>query len=164
MENAGEAPGITLGGKLFTVQPYDQMSVWCADHVKRWMSQTAIDKVLPFEGESNPAYLARLNQELVNTLRVPELMGLFLLPMGSAESDWTPQLAKQTQKFVAGLTGAEERDTYEALTLQLALGFFAAVMRSLRRSQNYLSESLSMLTDNPSPNGAAPTPGRAAVP
>jgi hypothetical protein len=100
-------------------------------------------------------YMARLQAEVVDTLRAHELLAGYLLPAGKTEADWNMKMAEATAKFLQGLSKPADKATVHDLTLRVVLSFFVAglslfdgFLRSSRTGQSPVAEA-------PSPNAVS---------
>lgn len=143
---------IRLGGRLFTPVNFDAITVRNEHYVMRLMRQTGIDRVLPLPaGESDDEYLLRLQTALVDTLKLPEILAGYLLPLGKTEADWTEKLARDTAAFIAGLTARADRAEVHRLGLDIALDFFRVGLASLGISPSFSASDAA----SPSPTPAS---------
>lgn len=175
---------IKLGGRLFTLVNYAAITSLNEHYVMKLMRETGLDKVLPeddglpsyedIEGgirggslsaaeadrliaqkkESDAEYFARLQQTIVDTLRLHELLAGYLLPIGKTESDFTLDLARETTRFLQGLQSPDDRAEIHRLGSIVTLDFFKAGVASLNR---FRSSSSSAGTTPKAQNGSAPT-------
>jgi hypothetical protein len=138
---------IKLGDRLFNVVNYDVITVANEAYIHALMRSTGLDLPLPFnEGETDIEYQVRLQARVTDTLKLPELLGGFLLPVGKTETDWDEQLAAATAKFIRGLTARADREEVFRLAFQVNIYFFREGIASLNRSQSYLERAETMLT------------------
>lgn len=147
------AGDVKLGGKTFQVVNYDVITALNEHYIMKLMRATGLDKVLPLtEGETNEAYMIRLQAALVDSLRLPELLGGFLLPLGSTETDWTLAMAGETQRFIEGLTRPDDKAEIHRLGFDVTMDFFRAGLASLKHSQS----ALDALKGSPAVSSASP--------
>jgi hypothetical protein len=141
LEAAGTVPAeVKLGGKLFSVVVWDSINFLNECYVMKIIRETQIDLAMPqTDGETDAAYLFRLQSHLVDTMRLHELLAGFLLPQGRTETDWTPHLARETAAFIAALSTPDDRAEVHRLALGFVFSFFARGIDSLKTSQNVLS-------------------------
>lgn len=133
---------IRLEGRLFNVVNYDVITVANEAYIHSLMRATGLDVPLPFkDDETDIEYQVRLQARVVDTLKLPELLGGFLLPAGKTETDWSEQMAADTAKFIRALTRREDREEVFKLAFQMNVYFFREGLVSLARSQRSL-ESL----------------------
>jgi hypothetical protein len=71
-------------------------------------------------------YMARLQSEVVDTLRAHDLLAGYLLPGGKTEADWNLKMAGDTAKFLQSLSKPEDKATIHDLTLRVVISFFVA--------------------------------------
>ena len=134
---AGE---IKIGGRAFVLVRYGSISSINEHYIMKWMRQTGLDRVIPLmDGETDEAYLVRLQSAITDTLEAHTLLAGYLLPLGKGEPDWTPQMAEQTAKFLRALTGADDKAQIHRLTLAMVFDFFREGLASLRDSERFLS-------------------------
>lgn len=133
---------IRLGGKLFNVINYDVITVANEAFIHKLMRETGLDVPLKFEkDETDIEYQVRMQARVVDTLKLPELLGGFLMPAGKTETDWSEQQAAETAKYIRALTAREDREEVFRLAFLMNVYFFREGLASLKRSQNSL-ESL----------------------
>lgn len=146
---SGMSGDIRLEGRLFNVVNYDVITVANEAYIHSLMRATGLDVPLAFnEGETDIEYQVRMQARVVDTLKLPELLGGFLLPAGKTETDWTEQMAAETAKFIRGLTKRDDREEVFRLAFQMNVYFFREGLVSLARSQR----SLESLTTQAGPN------------
>lgn len=150
---------IKLGGRQFQVVNYDDVSVIHEHYIMSLMRATGLDCVLPLaeNAESNEAYMLRLHAALVDTLKLPELLGGYLLEGSQTEADWTLAGAKEVATFIKALRSPEDKAQVHRLGLLVTLDFFRAGVASLNHSRSVL-ETLSASR----PNNANEFPTRPA--
>jgi hypothetical protein len=131
---------IKLGGRIFQVVNYDDVSVLNEHYIMSLMRATGLDCVMPLaEGEeSDQEYMIRLHAKLVDTLKLPDLLGGYLLPLGKTEADWTLDLAAETGKHIASCRDPADKDEVHRLGLLITMDFFRAGLASLKHSQSVL--------------------------
>lgn len=148
----GMSGDIRLEGRLFNVINYDVITVANEAYIHCLMRATGLDVPLEFrEGETDIEYQVRLQARVVDTLKLPELLGGFLLPAGKGENDWTEEMAADTAKFIRALTRREDREEVFRLAFTMNIYFFREGLVSLARSQNSL-ETLATPTSPASEN------------
>lgn len=138
IEGAGT---IRLGGKEFSVVDYDSITALNEHYIMKLMRATGLDVVIPLaEGETDEAYMLRVHAALVDTLKLPDLLAGYLLPLGKTEQDWSQALARDTAKHIAGVSTREDKDEVHRLGLLVTFDFFRAGLDSLRHSRNVLNQ------------------------
>lgn len=131
---------VKLGGKTFQVVNYDVITALNEHYIMKLMRATGLDRVMPLiEGEKDEEYMIRLQSALVDSLRLPELLAGFLLPMGRTETDWTLALAGETQRFIEGLTRPDDKAEIHRLGFDVTMDFFRAGLDSLKHSRSVLA-------------------------
>lgn len=146
---------VKLGGRLFNVVNYDQVTTMNEHYVMKWMRQTGLDRVLPAaEGEDDAAYLMRLQGALIDTLDLPKLLGGYLLPAGKTETDWTPAMAGETAEYISKLQSKDDRAEVQRLGLLIVFDFFRVGIASLKHSQSVLEGTI------PKPSPTTPSANR----
>ena len=154
---------VRLGGRLFQVVNYDDVSVLNEHYIMSLMRATGLDCVLPMaeSEETNEAFMLRLHGKLIDTLKLPELLGGYLLPAGQTEADWTMDMAAETARHIKAMRSPEDKNEVHRLGLLVTMDFFRAGLASLNHSRSVL-EALSVnrpKTENVSP----PAKGRTEV-
>lgn len=140
---------VKLGDRSFQVVNYNVITVLNEHYIMKLMRSTGLDSVLPTgEGESDDAYLIRLQSKLVDTLQLPALLGGYLLPNGKTETDWSLAIAAETTRFIEGLTRDIDKAEIHRMGYAVVLDFFRAGIDSLKHSQN-VSKSAVPKTESP---------------
>lgn len=132
---------IELGGRIFQAIDFDKRTVMIDHYLSKIVRATGVDKVMPMDNENNAAYLIRMQAALVDSGKIPELLGGYLLPQGTVESEWTPVLAAQTAKFIKTLNTQQDRETVLTLGADIVFGFFEQGLVWLNRSLNALRKA-----------------------
>lgn len=129
-----------LGGRSFSVVNWDHITVLNEHYIMKLMRETGLDSTMPLgDEESNEAYMLRIHAKLVDTLKLPDLLAGYLLPVGKSETDWSMELAAETTRHIQGLTKAADKATVHELGLAVTFDFFRAGVASLQHSRNALS-------------------------
>lgn len=128
-----------LGGKQFGIVNYDVVTVRNEHYIMKLIRETGLDRILPVGQETDQAYMLRVHAAVVDTLKLPELLAGYLLPLGKTETDWSEAMAAETAAFIAGLQDAEDKQTIHGLGLSVVFDFWKAGIDSLRASQSALS-------------------------
>lgn len=137
MKGAGH---IQLGGRAFSIVNYDAINVLNEHYVMKFMRETGLDSAVPkATGESDDEYLLRLQGRLVDTLRLPELLAGYLLPLGKTEADWSLAMAADTAKFIGALSSAEDRAEVHRLGMSIVFDFFRAGLDSFKTLESFLN-------------------------
>lgn len=132
---------VKLGERLFTIANPDRVTV---DHHLAQMAVIAasgLDRLLPEEDEDPQHYLLRVNGQMLVSGKSCDLLALHLLPVGTSEIDWTPDMAADTRRYLGRLDTREAREQVYVLALEFVFGFFKRGADSLLTSQRF-SESL----------------------
>lgn len=161
---ASVSGNIQLGGRLFTLVNYMAITSLNEHYIMKVLSEAGIDKVLPPDdglpsheelraaleaGNISPEeaarlaekkqaadteYIVMLQQRLVHSLRLHDLLAGWLLPLGKSESDWSLELARDTAAFLRQLNTPEDRETIHTLAVDVVMHFFRAGVASLQTS------------------------------
>lgn len=149
---SGMSGDIRLQGRLFNVVNYDVITVANEAYIHSLMRATGLDVPLPFkDDETDIEYQVRMQARVVDTLKLPELLGGFLLPAGKTETDWSEAMAAETATFIRALTDRADREEVFRLAFQMNIYFFKEGLVSLARSQ----KSLESLTTQAGPNSGS---------
>jgi hypothetical protein len=143
------AETIELGGRRFRVIDFDRRTVLADHYLMRMMRATGADRVLPVDGESNESYIVRLQTCLIDSGMAHQLIAGLLMPEGKEEADFTPEMAAETAKHIAGCNTQADRELVVELSMQAVFGFFRQGLDWLERSRN---------STQPGANGSA-SPG-----
>lgn len=122
---------VKLGAALFSCVNYDEITVLNEHYIMKLMRETGLDRVLPMGEEPDAQYLARLHAALIDTLKLPDVLAGYLLPMGKTEADFTEAMAKDTANFIRQLTRKEDKAEVHRLGLAVCMDFFRAGLASL---------------------------------
>lgn len=133
---------LQFGGRNFRAIDFDKRTVALDHYLMRLTRASGVDKVMPMDGESNEAYLFRLQTLMIDSGLVCEILGGYLLPAGTVETDWTTAMAKQTSKCLSGCCTQQEREEVLALAMEVVFGFFKQGLESLVRSQKFLAQQV----------------------
>lgn len=76
------------------------------------------------DGEDPEGFARRLLGELLASGRALELLACLLIPEGTESTDWTPELAAETKRHLAGLTAAEDKAQISKLLTSAVADFF----------------------------------------
>lgn len=120
-----------LGGRLFTRVNMERRTVLHDQHMLRVIKRSGLDRVLPEEGEDASQFLLRAHSSILESGKTCELLGLFLLPVGKGERDWTPELAREVGQHIGQCDTPEDRALALQLAMEFCLGFFKQALDSL---------------------------------
>lgn len=178
---AGE---IKLGGRIFVLVNYAAITSLNEHYVMKLMRETGLDKVLPEDdglpsyeeieaarqlgklgadeaadllrqkSENDTAYFNRLQQAIVDSLRLHDLLAGYMLPLGKTEADWSLELAAETSRFLKGLQSPDDRAEIHRLGSVVVFDFFRAGVASLKTFPSSLSETAPATTKTATTNGA----------
>lgn len=140
VEGLGE---IKLAGKLYQLQPYEGLCVWCEHYAHKVLQDAGLDKaVLPLDdSEDGVAWTVRMQSALEGSMMLPKLLGAFLLPVDTLPEDWTPRLAAETERHIQRMTAKDDKAVIHALALDVVMGFFRGGVALLQSSPRSSSES-----------------------
>jgi hypothetical protein len=127
---------LVLGGRSFRATDFERRTVMQDHWLMRELRATGADKVMPMDGEANEVYLLRLQTILIDSGKVPDLLGGYLLPAGTSEREWTPSTARDTAKHIALCDMPEDRELVLTLAMEVAFGFFKQGLAWLARSRS----------------------------
>lgn len=129
---------IELGGRRFRVIDFDRRTALNDDYLQKLIRATGADKVQPEEGESNEAYLSRLQMCLIDSLRAHELVAGLLLEPGQEETDFTVRQAQAISEYVAKCNSPDDRALIKALAMRAVTDFFREGLGLLQRFRDSL--------------------------
>lgn len=129
---------LRLGGRAFTVINFDRRTVALDHFLLGRIGESGLDRLLPAKGETDVQYMARLQAAAVASGKVPELLSGYLLPVGSSERDWTPELATQTAAHIKQCDTSEDRELVLELAMEVVFGFFRQGIDWHKRFLNFL--------------------------
>ena len=122
---------VTLGGRVYTVANMEQRTLLHDVHIRQIFQRTGLDRILPDRSETAESYSARLCAELLISGALCDILGLYLLPLGKTERDWTPALAAEITRAVSVVDTDADRQLAQQLAAEAVLGFFLRELRSL---------------------------------
>lgn len=131
-------PGITkdvveIGGRRFA--PVGAITTIERDDWLMGQVQNAgLDMVFMNEGEGSEEFGRRILAAAQNSNMANELLGAFIVPEGTAPTDWTPHMALETGGFLRKLTDPEDKKVRNNLLVTMLIGFFENGLSSLRKS------------------------------
>lgn len=133
---------LKLGDRLFSFVNYAAITSLNEHYVMKLMRETGLDCVLPkTEDEEDSEYIVRLQSAIIDTLKLHELLAGYLLPMGKGEPDWDLRMAKQTTRFLQGLTAPEDKAEIQRLALEMVFDFFKQGLALWNASLNSLDQT-----------------------
>lgn len=121
-----------LGGRKFAVLGVSTLGhdIWF-----RALRRTAgLVDLVQGEGERAADFVERILDQLAASGKTFQFLGGLLVPEGTGPEGWTPELAEDTGRFIAGLTGEKDKAQVRMLISQVAIDFFVNGMTSLWRS------------------------------
>jgi hypothetical protein len=131
---------ITLGGRRFKVIDFDRRTVAQDHYLMTVTRQTGADKVMPMDGDSDDAYIIRLQTCLIDSGKACDLIAGYLLAENETEADWTVEKARDIAKHLRGCSTAEDRELVLSLAMQVTIGFFQLGIERYKRLRSSLSE------------------------
>lgn len=140
-------PVVTLGGRAFTPATLDRRSVRMDHYLRGIIARSGVDRILPVDGETDVAYLARLQAGIMAANVAPELLAGYLLPAGITEQSWTPAIAEEVAQHIARCDTEVDRQAVIEQSAIVVMHFFGVGLTWLL---SFLS-SLSLQPDQPAP-------------
>lgn len=142
---------IVLGGRRFRVIDFERRTVINDHYLMKWLRFIGADKVFPADGEGTPEYLVRVQNCILESLKAPELLAGYLLPIENDELQWSPEIAKATAAHIARLQDREDREHVLTLCMEVTIGFFKQGLDWLKRSRESLDEAQKKTAENNAP-------------
>jgi hypothetical protein len=139
---SSELTPIQLGGRNFREIDFNRRTVAIDHYLSKVLRQTGADKVMPMDNEGNDEYLIRMQTLLVDSGKLPELIGGYLLPEGIGETEWTTAMATMTAKHVRQCNTAHDRELVLQIGMNVAFGFFQQGLDWLNRSLSSLRKTI----------------------
>jgi hypothetical protein len=128
----------TLGGRDFEsagVSTIEQdLAYW------RVAKASGLDSIEQLEGEGGEEFGERLLNRVIATEQVLPLLGCMLVPEGTPDGGWTPELSREVQAHLKGLTAPEDKARFRAIVLSTLIDFFESGMGSSRISRTSSNE------------------------
>ncbi len=114
----------TLGGRVFREAKRSTIEhdIWTMDQI--WAS--GLDSVRRDPEEAFEEFGLRLLDVALRSGRALDLIGGLVVPEEVDDLDWTPQLAKETARFLGQLSSEEDKQQVHVLLGKLVAGFFPA--------------------------------------
>lgn len=129
---------IVLGGRTFAPANFDRMTSLMECHVMSVMRRSGIDRIMPELDDTDASWLLKLQAGVLDSGHMHELIAAYLLPVGTTERDWTREKAAEISRFLELVDTPEDRARIHELAVEVAFGFFARGVESLKRSQSAL--------------------------
>lgn len=122
----------TLGGRVFREAKRSTIEhdIWTMDQIRA----SGLDSVRRDPDEMFEEFGLRLLDVALRSGRALDLIGGLLLPDEVDDLDWSPELAKETAKFLGRLSSEEDKQQVHVLLGKLVAGFFAAGVLSVGTS------------------------------
>lgn len=135
---------VKIGGRVFNVMNMAARPFRVDSAQVALLQELGLDRteLLPQPDEEAVAYVIRLQQALIATRRIPDLLGHYLLPLGATESDWTPAMAAETAALIAGCSSEADRRVVYELAGEFVFGFFRSGIALLGTSQSFFLRAL----------------------
>lgn len=125
---------VTLGGRLFTVVNMPRRTVELDHAQRKLISEIGLDKHLPDQDTTPDEWVLGVYKHLMDSGRACDLLGLYLLPLGKTERDWSPALSAETAAYLRKCDTEEDRLLVDELAMEFLLGFFRNALRLLETS------------------------------
>lgn len=143
-----------LGGRQFHTADLDRRTVRQHHYLAAVTREVGSPKRLPGQDEEATAYLAEWHADVLASGKACRLLAAFLLPEDVTEAGWTRESAEDTERFLEGLDTEADRETVDALIVDVLIGFFRPALRQLTTSLKSF-ESRSAPTPDDPPRAAA---------
>lgn len=122
-----------LGGKPFRAIDFDRRTALIDHYLMSTIRRLGLDKVVPMDGEDDKAYLIRVQAAIIDSGRVQDLIAGFIVPDGTSERQWTPELARKTSKHIALCDTQDDRELILDLSIEAVFAFFVQGAERLKR-------------------------------
>lgn len=136
---------IKLGGRLFTVVNMPRRTVELEHHQRKLVHELGLDKILPKQDTSSEEWILQVYQHLIHTGRTCDLLGLYLLPIGKVERDWSPAMAAEVAEYLRKCDTEEDRLQVDELAMEFIVGFFRNALRLLETSLRFSKQKAQRL-------------------
>lgn len=140
---------ITVKGRTF--RPVKNSTIEHDFTLMGHIRASGIDQVSLEEGEALEGYATRLFNILIPSGRVFPMLGCILMPEEMEDAAWTPNVGKETEEFLKGISEPEDKLLIEQEMINLVINFFHAGILSLKTSP----KSLTVKAANPGTESAA---------
>jgi len=104
------------------------------------LAESGLDKVSKGAEESPSDYSMRILRSVMVSGKAFELLGAFLIPVGTPDLEWTPELGIATRQFVSKLTDPADKVTVRDAVAQMLFIFSMAGLFSWTDSPESSSE------------------------
>jgi hypothetical protein len=129
----------TFGGRDFEsagVSTIEQdLAYW------RAAQAAGLDSIERLKDESWDDYAVRLLNRIIATGQALPLLGCLLMPADRSGEVWTPEIGREVQEHLRGLTAEEDKARFRSVLLSTLIDFFESGMGSSRSSRTSLSET-----------------------
>lgn len=99
------------------------------------LRSTGLDQVQMYPDESPEVFARRLMGDILASGKALAILGCLFVPDGMADSDWTPEIGRQTASYFGRLVQPEDKEAANQILLGAYLGFLAQGLVSLTTSQ-----------------------------
>ena len=127
-----------LGGRGF--DPIGESTVEHDLHFLGLIRRAGLDDLKLEPGEVPAEFAMRILGSLLQSGSACDMLGCLLIPEGATSEAWTPQMAEETTRHIAGLTDPGDKQKVHALVVSVLIDFFESGLASWVNSESSLAQ------------------------
>lgn len=129
---------IQLGGRKF--RTITESTVEHDIEVRALMHEAGFDVMTKLEDESADDFVVRMLGQMAGSRKDADFAGVLLVPSEMHDTDWTPEVGRETTAFIKRLTSQDDKVTLRSLGMELLGGFISAGLLFSASSLNSSNE------------------------
>lgn len=129
---------LLLQGKSFTQIKNSTFEHDC--WFMRKMNESGINSIPMREGETLDALAARYTREALGNPHILDLFGGLMIPTEIAPEHWTPAIATETTRYIAGITDPDAKQLLYSQIASMVADFFLSGAAALKISPTSSAE------------------------
>jgi hypothetical protein len=138
---------IQLGGRKF--RAIQESTVEHDIEVRALVTEAGFDMLTKQKDESADDFVARMLAQMARSRKDADFAGVLLIPAEMHDTDWTPDIGKETTAFIKKLTAADDKQTIRNLGIELLGGFISAGLLYSASSPNSSTEGSAIRQNTP---------------
>lgn len=125
-----------IGGRAFLAADLSRRTVRHDHFLTSAIAAAGCDRLEPLPGDNDHIFLVRMFGQMLASGQACRVLAAFLLPIGTTEKQWSPELAAEIQAHLEQCDTEADRQIVQAATMQAARGFFLRGLTLLANSPN----------------------------